>query len=99
MMNKREQELQFIQALDNKIRSANTSNNVMVAVTAQELLSDYTGSTVQVDVDPFGGTPTVVNVKLTHGARIALKSYSPNKGTKVLVNCFGNFYVVVDVIL
>ncbi|MED3482834.1 hypothetical protein P4523_12045 [Bacillus toyonensis] len=96
-MSQKQDEQMFIQALASKIQGANTSNNIMVATTAEALAVDSTETDIRVDLDPFGGIPTVVNIKLTHYGREALKGQAAGK--KVLIGCFGNFYAVIDVIL
>ncbi|MCH5453780.1 hypothetical protein L4B26_17810 [Bacillus toyonensis] len=96
-MSQKQDELMFIQALATKIQGASTNNNVMVATTAESLAIDSTETDIRVDLDPFGGVPTVVNVKLTHFGREALKGQA--SGKKVLIGCFGNFYAVIDVVL
>ncbi|OAK18675.1 hypothetical protein A6281_08200 [Bacillus wiedmannii] len=102
-MSQKQDELMFIQALATKIQVANTNNNIMVATTAEEIPADYSETDIRVDLDPFGGVPTMVNIKLTHNARETLKRYAfegyENKGKKVLIGCFGNFYAVIDVVL
>ncbi|HDR7949291.1 TPA: hypothetical protein QCY38_002935 [Bacillus toyonensis] len=96
-MSQKQDELMFIQALATKIQGASTNNNVMVATTAESLAIDSTETDIRVDLDPFGGVPTVVNVKLTHYGREALRGQAAGK--KVLIGCFGNFYAVIDVVL
>ncbi|MES5947722.1 hypothetical protein [Bacillus cereus group sp. MG6] len=96
-MSQKQEEFMFIQALANKIQGANTNNNIIVATTSEALPPDSTDTDIRVDLDPFGGVPTIVNIKLTHFGREALKGQV--SGKKVLIGCFGNFYAVIDVVL
>ncbi|MEC2392636.1 hypothetical protein BK709_19070 [Bacillus thuringiensis serovar shandongiensis] len=96
-MSQKQEEFMFIQALANKIQGANTNNNIIVATTSEALPPDSTDTDIRVDLDPFGGVPTIVNIKLTHFGREALKGQA--SGKKVLIGCFGNFYAVIDVVL
>ncbi|MGI8277451.1 hypothetical protein [Bacillus mycoides] len=94
---RKQDEQAFVQILSTKLRDSNTNNNIIVAHTAEAVAVDSAQTYIKVDLDIFGGVPTVANIKLTHWGREALRGEAAGK--KVLVGSFGNFYAVIDVIL
>ncbi|WP_144596376.1 hypothetical protein [Bacillus cereus] len=97
MTNMRQQELEFLNNLSTKLRNSNRDHNIIVAHTAEALTLDSDKTTIKVDLDTFGGMPTVVEVKLTKWGKQAL--LGEMSGQRVILGCFGNFYAVLDVVL
>ncbi|QWI55264.1 hypothetical protein [Bacillus mycoides] len=96
-MTRKQDEQMFVQILSTKLRESNTNNNIIVAHTAEAVAVDSEQTELKVDLDVFGGVPTVAKIKLTHWGREALRGEAAGK--KVLIGSFGNFYAIIDVIL
>ncbi|EJV59378.1 hypothetical protein [Bacillus mycoides] len=94
MIDQRRQQDDFIASVIKKAQEGN-SNNLLVGRTIDVVDPEETA--IRVDFDYYSTTSSMIMCSMLSGARDSLIGLPANQ--KVLVGYFGNFYVIIDLIL
>jgi len=92
----RRQQDDFVASIITKAREGNT-DNFLVGRTYDDLSGNSNWTSIKVDFDYYSTVPSLMTCKMLQTARDNLLGRPA--GQKVLVGYFGNFYVIIDVIL